>query len=132
MKRNELFCLGVAALAVMTFQRANASSAVAMDGYGHVTRAYDPTASEEAAKQAALELAVHHGWPGARIIASSGKSGYCAIALAYYAHGKVHGAEGVVGISLGRRSQAEADRRAIASCLKGGGVNPKVYARFKG
>jgi len=29
-------------------------------------------------------------------------------------------------------SQAEADRRAIASCLKAGGIDPKVYARFKG
>ena len=123
---------GVAALAVMAFQRANASSAVAIDPHGHITRAYDPTASEEAAKQAALELAVRRGWLGARIIASTGKSGYCAIALAYNAHGKVHGKDGVMGTALGWRSQAEADRLAIGACLKGGGINPKVYSRFKG
>jgi hypothetical protein len=123
MKRNALLRLAVAALAVMAFQRVNASSAVAMDGYGHITRAYGPFGSEETARQRALELAVHHGWPGARIIASSGKFGNCSIAL---------GRNAVVGVSLGKRSQAEADRRAIAECLKGGGTDPKVYARFRG
>jgi hypothetical protein len=63
-----------------------------------------------------------HGWLGARILASTGKFGYCAIAL---------GRNAVIGISLGKRSQAEADRRAIANCLKRGGVEPKVYSRFK-
>jgi hypothetical protein len=84
--------------------------------------------TEEEARQKALELAVHHGWLGARIIALTGRFGYCAIALAYRRDGK----STVVGVALGQSSQAEAERRAIASCLRAGGINPKVYARFKG
>ena len=75
-----------------------------------------------------MELALHHGWLGARIVASSGRFGYCAIAVAR----KGTGPAGFVGIALGQTTQAEADRRAIASCLKAGGFEPKVYARFKG
>jgi hypothetical protein len=128
MKRSALLRLAVAATALMAIERVNASSAVAMDPVGHITRAYDPTATEESAKQAALELAVRRGWLGARIIASSGRYGYCAIALGR----KGHGAGSIMGIALGRRSQAEADLLAIGECHRGGGVNPKVYARFKG
>jgi hypothetical protein len=128
MRRSMLFWLVLTGTVVVAMQRANASSAVAIDPDGHLTRAYDPTATEEAARHRALELAVHHGWTGARILASTGRFGYCAIALAR----KGNGPAGFVGVSLGRPSQAEADRRAIASCVKAGGTNPKVYARFKG
>jgi hypothetical protein len=85
-------------------------------------------ASEEAAKQLALQLAFNHGWWPARILASTGRVGYGAVAVAY----KRNGPGGVVAVCLGRHSQTEADRLAIASCLKGGGVNPKVYARWWG
>jgi hypothetical protein len=128
MKRSVLFSLVLTGMAVVAMQRAEASSAVAIDPDGHVTRAYDPMATEEAARQRALELAIHHGWTDARILASTGRFGYCAIAVAR----KGNGPAGFVGVSLGRPSQAEADRRAIASCLRAGGINPKVYARFKG
>ena len=128
MKRSALFRLALVCMTVAAIQRADASSAVAIDPRGHLTRAYDPTATEQEARQKALELALHHGWPDARIVASTGRYGYCAIALAY----KADGTAGLIGVSLGQRSQAEADRRAIASCLKGGGFEPKVYARFKG
>ena len=128
MKRTALLRLAAAAITVIAVERASASSAVAVDPQFHITRAYDPSASEHAARQAALELAVHHGWTNARIIASSGRSGYCAIALAY----KRVGTGAVMGVSLGKPTQAEADQLATAECLKGGGYIPKVYARFKG
>jgi ubiquinone biosynthesis protein COQ9 len=128
MNRSALFSLVLTGMVVMAMQRANASSAVAVDREFHVTRAYDPTASEEEVKQRALELAVHHGWTNARIVASTGRYGYCAVALAY----KAKGTGAIMGIALGSPSQAEADRLAIASCLKAGGFEPKVYARFKG
>jgi hypothetical protein len=43
---------------------------------------------EEEARRKVLELAVHHGWTDARILASTGRSGHCAIALAYRPDGK--------------------------------------------
>ena len=128
MKQNTLLRLAVAAMTVIAVERAGASSAVAVDPQFHITRAYDPFASEQAARRAALDLAVHHGWLGARIVASSGRSGYCAIALAY----KRVGTGAVMGVSLGKPTQAEADQRAIDSCIKAGGYIPKVYARFQG
>jgi hypothetical protein len=128
MKRSMLFSLVLTSMVVVAMQGANASSAVAIDRQFHITRAYDPRATEVEAREKALELALHHGWRDARILASTGRYGYCAIALAYRADGKA----AVTGVSLGRPSQAEADRRAIASCLKAGGFEPKVYARFKG
>ena len=88
MKRSMLFWLVLTGMVVVAMQRANASSAVAIDRDGHLTRAYDPTATEEAARHRALELAVHHGWTGARILASTGRSGHRAIALAYRPDGK--------------------------------------------
>jgi hypothetical protein len=128
MKRSVLFSLVLTGIAVAAMQRANASSAVAIDPQFHITRAYDPRATEVEAREKALELAVHHGWTNARILASTGRFGYCAIAQAYRTDGKA----AVAGVSLGRSSQAEADRRAIESCLKAGGYAPKVYARFEG
>jgi hypothetical protein len=129
MKRNALLVLAILTATGLLAGRADAASAVAIDPHGHLTRAYDPFATEEAAKQRALELAVHHGWLGARILASTGRFGYCAIALAYKRDG---GGRGVIGVSLGQRTQAEADQLATAECLKGGGYIPKIYARFKG
>jgi hypothetical protein len=122
-KKNAFLALALLTAASPLAGRAEAASAVAIDPKFHITRAYDPFASEEAAKQRALELAVQHSWLGARIVASTGRSGYCAIAL---------GRNAVIGISLADPSQAEADRRAIANCLKGGGIDPKAYSRFKG
>jgi hypothetical protein len=53
MKRSVLFSLVLTGMAVVAMQRAEASSAVAIDPDGHVTRAYDPMATEEAARQKA-------------------------------------------------------------------------------
>src|SRR5271166_2123326 len=47
----------------------------------HLTRAYHPTAAEEEARQRALELAGRRGWTDSRILASTGRFGYCAIAV---------------------------------------------------
>jgi len=82
MKRNALLALAILTAPSLSAGRADAASAVAIDPHGHLTRAYDPFATEEAARERALELAVHHRWLGARIIASSGRSGHCAIARA--------------------------------------------------
>jgi hypothetical protein len=51
MKRSALFSFVLTGMVAMAMQRADASSAVAMDPDGHLTRAYDPTATEGEAKQ---------------------------------------------------------------------------------
>ena len=126
MKRNALLSLAAAAMAVIAIERASASSAVAIDIYGHLTRANDPFATEEAARACALDRAFKHGWMSARIVGSSSRYGECAIAIAYTRDGEF------IGVSLGQRTQAEADLRAIHSCLRAGGFYPKVYCRFSG
>jgi hypothetical protein len=115
-------------MTVVTIQRANAASAVSIDPHGHVTRAYDFMFTVEEARRNALELAQKLGYKGARILASSPNYGYCAIALAYRKDDR----RVLVSVSLGQRSQADADRRAIASSLKAGGYVPRIYARFRG
>ncbi len=62
----------------------------------------------------------------ARIVASTDVAGYGAIALARRGKGSV------AGISLGRATQAEANRRAIEQCLEQGGVHPRIRSNFKG
>jgi hypothetical protein len=106
--------------------RADAASAIAIDPYGHLTRAYDPFDSVEEARAHALDLAFKHGWMSARIVASTSRYGECAIAIAYTRDGEV------IGVSLGQCTEAEADVRAIASCIRQGGFYPRVYCRFKG
>ena len=101
---------------------------MAIDPLFHITRAYGVMFTAEEAKRTALELAEKHGWKGAYILASTRNYGYCAVALAYRKDGRA----AVTGVSLGKPSQAEADRMAIAQCLKLGGYKPRVYARFEG
>jgi hypothetical protein len=128
MKRSALFQLVLVSMTVVAIQRASAASAVAIDPHGRTTRVYGIMFTAEEARQNALQLAQKLGYKDARILASTSRYGYCAIALAY----KADGQGALMGVSLGNRSQAEADRRAIASCLKAGGYEPRVYARFKG
>jgi hypothetical protein len=63
-----------------------------------------------------------------RLIAASDAEGYCAIAVAWRANGP----GGFIGVSLAKRSQAEADSLAIGQCLKAGGTDPKVIKRWHG
>ena len=128
MKKSALFRLVLLSMTVVAIQRASAASAVAIDPHGHVTRAYGVMFTAEEAKQNALELAHKLGYKGARILASSRNYGYCAIALAYRKNDR----RVLIGVSLGHRSQAEADRIAISQCVKEGGYEPRVYARFEG
>ena len=128
MRRSVLVSLALAGLAGMPAQNGKASSAVAVDSVGHLTRAYGIMFTAEEAKRTALELAEKHGWKDARVVASTGQYGYCAVALAYRKDGR----RALIGISLGKPSQAEADKMAIAQCLKLGGYQPRVYARFEG
>jgi hypothetical protein len=126
MKRNALLSLALVIASGLLAGHTDAASAVAIDSYGHLTRAYDPFDTEEEARARALDLAFKHGWMSARIVASTCRYGECAIAIAYKRDGKV------IGVSLGQCTEAEADLRAIDSCLKAGGFYPKVYCRFKG
>jgi hypothetical protein len=128
MKRSVLVWLALASMAVMAIHRANAASAVAIDPHGHITRVYGVMFTADEARQNALELAQKLGYKDARILASTSQYGYCAIALCY----RVADRRPLIGVSLGYRSQADADRLAIASCLKAGGYEPRVYARFRG
>jgi hypothetical protein len=126
MSRNILLGLALAGLVLTANQRSGAVSAVAIDDYGHLTRAYDPFDTLEEARAHALDLAFKHGWMSARIVASTCRYGECALAIAYTRDGEV------IGISLGQRTEAEADVRAIDSCIRQGGFYPRVYCRFKG
>ena len=128
MKRGLLVWLALASMAVMAIQRGNAASAVALAPHGHITRVYGIMFTEQEARWNALELAEKHGWKGARILASTSQYGYGAIALCYRKDGRA----AITGVSLGYRSQADADRMAIDHCLKAGGYEPRVYARCRG
>jgi hypothetical protein len=86
--------------------------------------------------QLTKEIAIQHALTTAReryganvaLIAASDVDGYCAIAVAL----KPKGPGTLVGISLAKRSQAEADSLAIAHCVKAGGVDPMVKWRWHG
>ena len=121
MKRRALLGL---VLATLIAQRANAGSAVAHDPAGHTV--YSFGGPEKLAREQALEICRHRGWANARIIASTDTIGCGAVAVAR------KGAGSVVGVSIGKRSTAEADALAIEQCLKNGGAEPKVRWRFRG
>jgi hypothetical protein len=125
MKRSALFRLALVSMAVVAIQNANSGSAVAHDPHGHTVYSKgQPT--KAIAIQHALETARSRGWADARIIAASGVTGYCAIAVASKGNGSV------LGAVLGRPSRADAERRAMEICLKGGGINPKVRCEWYG
>jgi hypothetical protein len=125
MKRSTLFRLALLSMAVVAMQSANAGSAVANDGHGHTVYSKGQL-TKAIAIQHALETARTHGWVDARIIAASDVTGYCAIAVARKGNGSV------LGAALGRPSRADAERRAIEICLKGGGTDPKVRWEWHG
>jgi hypothetical protein len=124
MKRSGLFGLALVSVAIVAVQNANAGSAVATDGYGHLSTAYGGPMQRE--KQRVLETARRRGWADARIIAASDVTGYGAIAVARKGNGSV------IGAALGRPSRAEAEHLAIEVCLKGGGTDPKVRWEWHG
>jgi hypothetical protein len=129
MKTNALLALALLTAAGLLTGRAEAASAVAIDDHGHLVHSKG---------QPTREIAIEHVVDGARqlygphanvrLIASSDVTGYCAIAVA----SKVNGHGYLVGVSLAKRSQAEADNMAITHCLKAGGVDPKVKWRWHG
>ena len=124
MKRSTLFRLALLSMVVVAMQNANAGSAVANDGHGHIVYSYgQPKAM---AIQRALETARPHGGVDARIIAASDVTGYCAIAVARKGNGSA------LGAVLGRPSRADAEHRAIEVCLKGGGTYPEIKSRWRG
>lgn len=126
MRRNVLFRLALVAITVGAMQTAKAGSAVVWDGGKNLTTSYGHPV--EIAKQRALETAHLNGWSNVRILAWTDQTGYGAIAIARHPNG--HGA--LIGVSLGKRSAAEADKLAIEHCLQAGGSEPKVKWVFRG
>jgi len=127
MTRSAVFRLILVGMTIMAIQRAEAASAVALGSGGHlVTSAGQPT--EAIAKYDALSTARKKYGANVRLLASTGRTGYGAIAVAR----RTHGPGSIITVSLGNRTQAEADRSAIAESLKVGGVWPEVRWRIRG
>jgi hypothetical protein len=124
MTRSTIFRLILVGMTVTALQRLEAGSAVANDGLGHTVYSFGHTKTIEIRR--ALQTAQLHGWTNARILAATDITGYGAIAVARNGRGSL------VGISLGNRSQAEADALAIEHCLKAGGTDVTVKWRFRG
>jgi hypothetical protein len=115
----------LALMAVLT-QSASAGSAVAWGPRGHLVYSFGHPV--EISKQRALEMARHKNWLNVAIIAATDINGYGAIAVALHPNG--HGS--VIGVALGRRSAAEADKLALEQCVQNGGTNPKIKSTFRG
>ena len=111
-------------LAALAIHNSKAGSAVAWDEKGHLVSGYGVPVQE--AKRRALEIAHKRYGSNVSILAASDVTGYGANAVASKGTGSV------VGVSLGRPSAADAERRAIQQCLMSGGNNPKVRWRFRG
>lgn len=124
MKRSTLFRIALLSMAVTVIQNANAGSAVAHDSHGHTVYSFGHPRT--VAIERALGMSRSLGWVDARIIAASDVTGYGAIAVARKGNGSV------LGAALGRPSRADAERRAIEVCLKGGGTDPKVRWEWHG
>jgi hypothetical protein len=126
MKTSALLRLALVTMAVVAVQNAKAASAVVMEQrHGHLITSYGQP-SREIAKEHALETARQRYGANVRLIASSDVTGYGAIAVAR------KGNSSVIGAALGRPSRADAERRAIEVCLKGGGTDPKVRWEWHG
>jgi hypothetical protein len=111
-------------LAGSMMHNANAGSAVAWDGNGHLGASAGYPLEE--ARHLALERCRRNGGINPRILAATDVAGDGAIAIAR------RGSGSVIGVSLGRPSAVDAENRAIEKCLKAGGINPKVRWGFKG
>jgi hypothetical protein len=121
-----IFHLALLALGGVCIQNAYAGSAVAIGPDGHIAVVGGPY-NEEAAKQKALALWHSKHRSEARILASSGAVGECAVAV--WRQGK-HWA---VSASLGKRSEAEAYAIAMRNCLQHcpPGARPKIYRAWR-
>ncbi|MBV8482451.1 MAG: hypothetical protein JO077_06255 [Verrucomicrobia bacterium] len=126
MKKGTLFRLALLGCVVLALQNANAGSAVATDGRGHLTAAYGGPVERE--KERALEKARRLYGGNFRILASTDVTGYCAIAVSLHPNG--YGS--IIGVSLGNPSATQADALAMENCRKAGGTSPKVRWAFRG
>jgi hypothetical protein len=126
MKKNALLGLTLIGLVTVALQNVNGGSAVATDDRGNLATAYGGPVERE--KQRALETARLRYGANFRILASTDRIGYGAIAVALLPNGHAS----VIGVALGKRSATEADTMAIDHCLKAGGINPKVRWGFRG
>jgi hypothetical protein len=125
MKRSAIFRLALVTMAVIALERADGGSAVAMDiQRGHVVYSFGH--AKAVAIQRALDMGQRLYGPQVKLVAATDVKGYGAIAVASKGTGSV------IGIALGKRSMAEADRLAIAHCLQSGGSDPMVRWRFRG
>ena len=124
MTKRMVFRLALVSMIVLAVQRANAGSAVANDGHGHTVYSFGHP--KAVAIRRALDMARSQGWTNERIVAATDVGGYGAIAVAQKGKGSI------IGITLGRPSQADADKRAIEKCLKAGGTDVQVRWRFHG
>jgi hypothetical protein len=124
MKRSALVRLALLCLASVLIQNANAGSAVATDGRGHLAAAYGGPVQKE--KQRAIDEARRRYGANVRILVATDVTGYGAIAVARHPNG----IGSVIGVALGARSQTEADTLAIKRCLKAHGTDPQVKTEF--
>jgi hypothetical protein len=124
MKRSNIFRIALFASAVLGVKEAEAGSAVATDGHGHIVHSYG--FPKEIATQRVLGISHRRGWVDARLIAASDVAGYGAIAVARKGSGSV------IGVALGRSSPLEAEHLAIEQCRRAGGIEPRVRWEFKG
>jgi hypothetical protein len=125
MTKRMLSRLVLVAMTVLALQRVEASSAVANDGHGHTVYSTGQPTKAIAIQHALLTARQRYG-TDARIVAATDVTGYSAIAVARKGRGSI------LGITLGRPSQADADNRAIGKCLKAGGTDVQVRWRFNG
>jgi hypothetical protein len=126
MTKSATFLLALSSLFVFGLANANAGSAVAIGPHHQLATAYGgPMAREE---KRALDTARRKYGANVRILAESDVTGYGAIAVARHPNGYGW----IIGVSLGNRSAAQANRLAIDHCLELGGRNPQVKWAFKG
>jgi hypothetical protein len=124
MTRNAIFRLILVGMTVAALQRLEAGSAVAYAIGGHAVYSFGHP--KAVAIQRAMETARLYGWTNARIVAATDVGGYGAVAVARKGKGSL------IGVTLGRPSQADADQRAIEKCLTAGGTDVQVRCRFNG
>jgi len=116
----------VLGLAAALIQSANAGSAVAWDGRGHLFSSYGHP--KAVAIQRALETGQRHYGAAVRIIAATDVTGYGAVAVAH----RRNGPGLLIGVALGKRSATEAETLAMEQCVKIGGVDPRVRWAWRG
>jgi Domain of unknown function (DUF4189) len=126
MTRSAIFRFALVCMTVVAIVRANAASAVANDGHGHTIYSTGQPTREIAIQHALLPARQRYG-TDARIVAATDVTGYSAIAV-----GNKGKNDSVLGVTLGRASREEAEKRAIEICLKAGGSHPVVRWEWYG